>query len=125
MDVVDRLAEQRIREAMEQGAFDDLPGRGRPLELDDDSLVPEELRAGYRVLKNAGFLPLELQLRKDIENAEALLLGIEDAAERSHAQARLDWLRLQLDSCRRGRGGSLRLSEYQYRLLQRLGRESD
>lgn len=120
MTIADRLAEQRIQEAMEQGEFDHLPGHGRALALDDDSLVPEELRAGYRLLKNAGFLPPELQLRKDIENAETLLQSVTDGAERSHAQARLDWLRLQLDGYRRGRGRSLQLDDYQQQLLRRL-----
>ncbi len=123
MDIVDRLAEQHIREAMERGAFDDLPGAGQPLRLDDDHLVPEELRAAYRLLKNAGFLPPELQLRKEIRAAEELLLSIEDPAERSLARARLDWLRMQLES--RGHGDSLRLAEYQQRLLERLDRRAD
>lgn len=125
MDIVDRLAEERIREAMEQGEFDDLPGAGRPLKLDDDSMIPEELRAAYRLLKNSGFLPPELELRKEIEAAEQLLLGIEDATERSLARARLDWLRMQLDGYRRGRGRNLQLAEYQYRLLERLDRRSE
>jgi hypothetical protein len=47
--------EARIEEAMPRGEFDALPGADRPLVLDDDRLAPEELRAAYRVLKNAGF----------------------------------------------------------------------
>jgi len=54
------LAERRIEEAIARGKFDDLPGAGRPLELDDiDPLLPEELRLAYRILKNAGFAPAE------------------------------------------------------------------
>ena len=127
MDPVAQLAEQRIREAQERGEFDDLPGAGRPLALDDDNLIPEELRAGYRLLKNAGFLPPDLQLHAEIRDAEALLCRIEDSAERSRAQARLDWLRIQLD-CRRGgrsRPGRdrLDLADYQPALLERLERD--
>jgi len=49
------LAERKIEEAIERGEFDDLPGAGRPLDLDDlDPLLPEELRMAYRILKNAG-----------------------------------------------------------------------
>ena len=55
------IAEQRIAEAIENGDFDNLPGAGKPLELDDDSLVPEELRLAYRILKNAGFVPPEIE----------------------------------------------------------------
>lgn len=52
--------ESRIAQAHEQGEFDNLPGKGKPLQLDDDRLVPEEVRAAYKVLKNAGFVPPEL-----------------------------------------------------------------
>lgn len=50
------VAEQRIREAMERGEFDALPSRGRPLDLDGDANVPEELRMAYKLLKNGGYL---------------------------------------------------------------------
>ncbi len=62
--LIDQIAERRIQEAMEAGKLDDLPGKGKPLQLDDDSLVPEELRMAYRILKNAGYLPPELEDRK-------------------------------------------------------------
>jgi len=54
------LAERRIEEALARGELDGLPGAGRPLELDDDALVPEELRLAHRILKNAGFTPADL-----------------------------------------------------------------
>lgn len=53
--------------------IDDLPGSGQPLQLDDDSHVPEELRAGYRLLKNAGYLPPELAMRKEAIELNDLL----------------------------------------------------
>ena len=53
------IAERRIAEAVAHGEFDGLPGAGRPLEFDDDSMVPLELRMAHRILKNAGFLPDE------------------------------------------------------------------
>lgn len=66
------LIEQRIREAEAAGQFCNLPGAGKPLRLDDDDHVPEELRAGYRLLKNAGYAPpwIELQQRIRAEQAE-------------------------------------------------------
>ncbi|MCO5107740.1 MAG: DUF1992 domain-containing protein [Burkholderiaceae bacterium] len=72
------LIERRIDEARRQGAFDDLPGTGRPLELDDDRLVPEELRVAWRILKNAGFVPPEVEALRDLD----ALLGraLDDAA---------------------------------------------
>jgi len=55
------LAERRIEEAIARGEFDELPGAGRPLELDDDPLVPEDMRVACRILKNAGYVPAEAQ----------------------------------------------------------------
>lgn len=73
----DDLIERRIREASQRGELDDLPGAGRPLELDDDRLVPEDLRVAYRVLKNAGYVPPEVEHLREIN----LLLGQALAAE--------------------------------------------
>jgi hypothetical protein len=50
------VAEQRIKEAMERGEFDGLPGQGRPIDLDEDANVPEELKMAYKLLKNGGYL---------------------------------------------------------------------
>jgi len=51
------VAEERILDAIYRGDFDNLRGAGKPLELDDDLLVPPELRVANRVLKNAGLVP--------------------------------------------------------------------
>ena len=60
MDPLDLIADAKIREAAEKGVFRELPGRGKPLQLDPMEDVPPELRGAYSVLKNAGFLPEEL-----------------------------------------------------------------
>jgi hypothetical protein len=59
------LAESKIRAAMERGEFDDLAGLGKPLALDDLAGVPVELRMGFKLLRNAGCLPPELEARKE------------------------------------------------------------
>ncbi|MBJ7224133.1 MULTISPECIES: DUF1992 domain-containing protein [unclassified Brenneria] len=65
MWLIDEMVERHIAHAQQNGVFDNLPGSGRPLVLDDDSAVPPDLRVGYRLLKNAGCLPVELQERKE------------------------------------------------------------
>jgi len=50
------VAERRIKEALERGDFNDLPGAGQPLDLDDDACIPEDLRMAYKLLKNGGYL---------------------------------------------------------------------
>jgi hypothetical protein len=83
MDLFAVIAERRIQEAMERGEFDDLPGKGKPLDLeDDDPMVPGELRMAYRMLKNAGMLPPELELRKEILQLQDLLGAVHDEGER-------------------------------------------
>jgi hypothetical protein len=59
------LAEKKIAEAAERGDLDGLPGAGRPLDLEDDALVPEEMRMANRVLRNAGMdrAPVTLRMR--------------------------------------------------------------
>jgi hypothetical protein len=82
MFAFDKIAERRIEEAMRQGAFDNLPGKGKPLQLEDFSLVPEDLRLAYKVLKNAGYLPPELELKKEVFGLRELLDRIDDDALR-------------------------------------------
>lgn len=64
MDLFSILAEERIKEAMKNKEFDNLPGKGKPLPKDDLAHVPNELRIGYKILKNAGMVPEEVQLKK-------------------------------------------------------------
>lgn len=90
---IDTLVEQRIAEAQGRGDFDDLPGRGAPLALDDLSLVPEELRAGYLLLKNAGCLPPELAERAEIAQLEQLIREAADGNSVESARRRLALLR--------------------------------
>ncbi|RME58545.1 DUF1992 domain-containing protein, partial [Candidatus Parcubacteria bacterium] len=69
MGIIATIAEQRIREAQARGDLDDLPGAGKPLALEEDSpFVPPELRMAYKVLKNAGYIPPEIELRRDIHS---------------------------------------------------------
>ena len=114
------VVEERIREAIRQGVFDDLPGAGKPLLLDDDTMVPEDLRMGYRILKNSGFVPPELETRKEAVDLLRLIeAGIEDDAERRRALTRLALIETALEA----RGGSLpRGSPYYRRIVDRLTR---
>lgn len=119
MNILDQIAEARIQAAIERGELRDLPGKGKPLQLDDDSAIPEELRAAYRILKNSGFLPPELQLRKEVREAEQLLQQLPES-ERSRARVRLELLQLRLAASRRQPINLLLEDYYRQRLLERL-----
>lgn len=98
MWLIDQLAEQHIRAAQEKGELSNLPGEGAPLHLDDDSQVPQELRAAYRLLKNSGFLPPELEMRREALELNDLLRQLnpddESCAEQRRRLALLE-IRLQ------------------------------
>jgi hypothetical protein len=79
---LERLAESRIREAMERGEFDSLPLAGKPLPLESNGYVHEDLRLAYKLLKDAGFLPPEIELRKEIVTLKELLDSVSDEDER-------------------------------------------
>ncbi|MBK5914980.1 DUF1992 domain-containing protein [Rhodocyclus purpureus] len=83
------LAEQRIADAIRRGELDGLPGAGKPLEFDDDPFVSPEQRMVNRVLKNAGFTPPEVALRKEIA-------ALPEGAQRSELKRKLAWVLLEL-----------------------------
>ena len=114
------IVEQKIQAALERGEFTNLPGEGRPLEVAADPLVPEDLRVAYRILKNAGFLPPQLEARNEICNLEQLIRGMDPGAERSQALRKLHLLNMQLAASQRG-GANLDVeAEYYERLTERL-----
>ncbi|SFD16960.1 protein of unknown function [Bacillus sp. 491mf] len=89
MDIFSILAEERIRQALKNGEFEDLPGKGKPLELEDLSMIPEELRMSYKILKNAGMIPEEMQLQKEMLKIEDLIACCHDEEERQQLQEEL------------------------------------
>ncbi|HUU80980.1 MAG TPA: DnaJ family domain-containing protein [Acidobacteriota bacterium] len=92
-----KIIEQRIKEAQERGEFDDLPGRGEPLKIEDDSHIPEDLRLAYKVLKNADCLPPELELKKEIRQMEDMLEHIPDEREKYRQIKRINYKIMQLN----------------------------
>lgn len=102
MTILDRLAEQRIRDAQARGDFDALPGAGRPLDLDEPPFVPEDIRMAYRILKNAGFLPPEIEARRELHAASRSVAEAHDDADRSVALRRLHAIELRLAATRPG-----------------------
>jgi hypothetical protein len=101
MDFFVRLAENRILEAIEAGQFEDLPGKGRPLKLEDDSQVPPELRMAYKIMKMADCLPPELETRKEIIRLQDLVASLPDEAEKLTQMRRLNFLMMKLGMMRK------------------------
>ncbi len=78
MFVYQKVVEEKINQAIERGEFSDLNGKGTPLDLDDNLYVPESLRLSFRILKNAGMTPSEVQVFKDIKKLQQKLKHSED-----------------------------------------------
>jgi hypothetical protein len=91
-----RIAEQRISEAVRDGRLSVEGWRNRPLSPDNECLVPEELRLAYKILKNAGYLPAEIETRKEIEKVEDLLVSCRDERTRVRQLKKLHFLLLKL-----------------------------
>ena len=120
MWLLDEIAERRIGEAVARGELDGVGPRGR-IELDDDALVPEEMRVALRVLRNAGFLPEDVSLRREIADVEAVLATL-PRGERDRAGRRLALLRTRLAA--RGREMAPHIAAaYEPRLVARLAAE--
>ncbi len=94
-EVIARIAERKIQEAIEEGKFDNLPGKGKPIVFDDDPGVPLDVRMANKVLKNAGALPDWMMIQNDIltERQEAVKQRANLIRENERRQARLRTLR--------------------------------
>jgi len=115
------IVEERIKKAQKDGRFDNLTGMGRPLNV-DDTHVPEELRLAHKVLKNAGFLPPEIELKKKISRTLDLMAGLDEAApEKAELGKKLNYLMVKLDSVRgTGPGAALVRDQYRTHLIEKL-----
>src|SRR5260370_14366014 len=67
MDIWNLVADRKIREAMEEGAFDRLEGAGRPLDLVEEPYLDPALRMAHRLLRNNGFAPAWIEEGKDLD----------------------------------------------------------
>jgi len=104
MSLIDRVAENLIAEAVQRGEFAGLPGSGRHLPPYDVADVPDELRTAYRMLKNAGCVPPELEWRRERLRIEELLEAVADPAERAALSGRLAVIMTRIENARQGRG---------------------
>ncbi len=96
----EKVVENRILNAQKNGDFENLAGSGKPLVLDDNHFVSEDLRLAYKILKNANCVPPEIELKKEIKRTEDLLAGMEDAAEHYRTLKKLNYLIMKLNSIR-------------------------
>lgn len=112
MDPLSKVAESRIREALDAGQLDRFAGKGEPMPPEEDlAHVPEDLRASYRLLKGHGFLPEDLEARRGITEIDLLLAATSSDAERTELEERRRRLALKLSLMLEGRGVSVETIE--------------
>lgn len=119
MNIFQKIAERRIQEAVESGELDGLAGRGKPLSFDDDSHVPEELRLCYKVLKNAGCVPPELELHNEIVSLRSLIDTL-DERERMKKIRELNFKIMKLSEQRKRPFNLNDLPEYEDKVCDKL-----
>lgn len=118
--IIAHVAEGKIRDAAADGAFDDLPGFGRPLELEDDSNVPPDLRMAYKILRNSGHIPPEVQTQKDIRKTVDLLDACTDEQRRLRQMRKLDAMIRSLGDSRLGKAILESNPDYYAKILDRV-----
>ncbi|HEX8090304.1 MAG TPA: DUF1992 domain-containing protein [Blastocatellia bacterium] len=102
----DKLVEEKIKAAMAEGEFDNLPGKGKPLNLDDYFAAPEDMRVAFSILKSAGFVPEQMELLKEVDSLKAALTKSPDEDERNLIKKKIDERMLRINLLaerRRGR----------------------
>ena len=120
----DRIVEQRIRDAQRRGDFENLEGNGKPLRLNDESNIPEDLRMAYKVLRNAEMMPPEIELKKEILRTEDLLEQMPDTAEKYRLLNKLNFMITRLNVTRNGRIDFEMPQHYADKILDRLGKSA-
>ncbi|CAG9622934.1 DnaJ family domain-containing protein [Sutcliffiella rhizosphaerae] len=116
-----RLTEERIRKAYEDGEFENLPGFGKPLELEDLSHIPPEMRMAYKMMKNSGMME-EQQVRTEIEYLEDLIKGAHSDIEEARLTQRLNEKQLRLQQIiqkKKKETNSAVLKDYQNKMMKR------
>jgi hypothetical protein len=85
----DRIVEAIIKEAMERGEFDNLPGKGKPIDLTEYFETPEEVRLANSVLKNAGMTSREVELLKEIAELKQILAALLDVKKKPQIEQQI------------------------------------
>ncbi|QIZ08834.1 DUF1992 domain-containing protein [Priestia megaterium] len=98
MDLFSRIAEDKIKEAIKNKEFENLPGMGKPLDLSDELPgMSAEMKMGYRMLKNAGYISDQVDLRKELITLNDLISVATDDEEIARLQEKLTRKQLQFE----------------------------
>lgn len=97
MDFFSIMAEENIKKAIEDGQLDNLPGKGKPLKLENLDHVPEELRSSYHMMKNSGYLPEEVKVNKELVSLRELMKAAKSDSEKEDIKKRITEKEIQYE----------------------------
>lgn len=120
MDALSFIAEQKIAQAMQERDFNSSKWKGKPLPMEDDRFVPDDLKMAYKILKNSGFLPPEVEERKEIKRLEDLIASSEDEHERLKQMKKLSVLLMKIDAQRPTPVNLAQQDDYYQKVVERI-----
>ena len=100
LSAIQIIAERKISEAIREGKLEARKWKGKPLPIEDDRFIPPDLRMAYKILKNAGYLPPEIEAKKEIQKLEELIAATEDEHVRVKQMKKLNFLTTKLNTMR-------------------------
>lgn len=119
MDCLTFIAEQKISQAIARGELKTSGWKNKPLPLEDDHLVPDDLKMAYKILKNAGYLPPEIEQRKEITRLEELIARTEDEHERLQQMRKLSVLLMKVEANRKTPANIAHDDDYYRKIVER------
>ena len=123
--VLSQIAERRINEAIESGTLRTESWKNRPLPLEDETYVPDDLKMAYKILKNSGYIPPEIETRKEIHKLEDLIRNTEDEHQRVKQMKKLNVLLMKLDGQRHRPASIDHDDEYYRKIVEKVTLRSD
>jgi hypothetical protein len=93
----DRIVEAIIKDAMERGEFDNLPGKGKPIDLTEYFDTPEEVRLAHSILKNAGMTSREVELLKEIAELKQVHAALLDEKKKQDIEKQIQQKQIELN----------------------------
>ncbi|MFZ5766293.1 MAG: DUF1992 domain-containing protein [Thermodesulfobacteriota bacterium] len=120
MNPLARIAERRISQAIEEGSLSFAKWKNKPLPEDADPQVPDDLKMAYKILKNAGYLPPEIETKKEIQRLEELIAVTEDEHVRLRQMKKLNVLLIKVDNLRGGTTNFAAQEEYYRKIVERI-----
>ncbi|KJS01713.1 MAG: hypothetical protein VR65_08180 [Desulfobulbaceae bacterium BRH_c16a] len=120
MDSLSLIAEQKIAQAMQERDFNSPKWKNKPLPLDEDRFVPDDLKMAYKILKMSGYLPPEIEERKEVKKLEDLIASTEDEHERLKQMKKLNVLLMKMDAKRESPVNISSQQDYYRKVVERI-----